>query len=631
MGQRSDFATMNKTKEWSKIGAWQGGSVSSVVLSPNFQNDGIALAATSAGIFRTESFGQQWALSMDGFSDPSALALALGQGGDGAFVLASSEQGRLFRSIDLGRSWAEIESWSGLGIGSALAISPDFATDKTFFVATPNGIFRTLDDGESWQEASFGLLDLDVICLAIAPDFAHSQTLWCGTALGGLFRTRNAGRAWRESGTGLPDCAVQSISLSPNFATDQTLFAGMEAGGVYRSQDGGRSWELAGEALAEIGVNALATVGDQLLAGTATGLYASIDGGETWTPQLADLPILDLALAENGAGLAAIYQQGIVARNLQTRDWQSSSTGIIAHAPPQVVQGSDGLLLALDNDGEMALSENGGADWQPFSSPDISSPVTAIAHNGFGDEECFYAASMSTLYCLPLNERQWHSLLLPPLEGDDAILQLAISHSAGQVTIALGTALGDVLRLDDEERAWQKLDSPWLGMELLALFFAADEAGEILHALTAGQNANQNYEIELWRFDDQLGGGWSNLAALESESPAVLTLATHDSIFLATQNRLIRLFVNAESGEKDVAQHFFAEGERITALAKSANSEELYTSTTGAIYRSNDAGGNWHEVAELPAAQPVVALLHSPDTQTLVAVTLGGSTWHRTA
>ena len=168
-------------KQWSKIGAWQGGSVTSVALSPTYTEDKIALAATSAGIFRSakgDNRAGQWSLAMNGFSDPSALAVAKGRGRAGTILFASSEQGRLFRSDDLGASWSEIASWAGLGVGSAIALSPDFASDQTLFVATANGIFRTLDGGESWQEASFGLLDLDVICLAPAPDFAHSQTLW---------------------------------------------------------------------------------------------------------------------------------------------------------------------------------------------------------------------------------------------------------------------------------------------------------------------------------------------------------------------------------------------------------------------------------------------------------------------
>lgn len=636
MGQRGCFSTMTKTNNWSQIGAWQGGSVSSVVLSPNFEKDGIALAATSAGLFRTQSSGQTWSLAMDGFSDPSALALAYGQDKDGTILLASSEQGRLFRSQDLGARWVEIDQWAGLGIASAIAISPNFAEDKTCFVATVNGIFRTLDDGESWQEASFGLLDLDVICLALAPDFAHSQTLWCGTALGGLFRTRNAGRAWRESGEGLPDCAVQSISLSPNFVEDQTLFAGMEEGGVYRSQDGGRSWNLAGESLAEVGVNGLATVrnsastvGDSLWAGSSVGLYSSIDGGETWKVELADLPILDLALAQNGAGLAAVYQQGIFTRNLQTGDWQIAANGIVAHAPPQVVQSRSGILLALDSDGELAISENGSADWTNLPAPDEMAPTVAIAAGGDGDEASFYAASMTSIFCMSVADRQWHALLPPPLADDDAILQLALDDSSEQLSIAIGTLQGDLLWLDDETRNWQKLECPWQGVTLLSLFFAEDEdGGTALHALTGAENANQNYDIELWRFDSEFEGGWSSLAALESESPAVLTLATEGSIFLATQNRLIKLFMNSESGELEVAQHFFSERTRITALTQGATNNEIYLATTNAFHRSLDGGSNWEELTPLPTIQPLVSLLPDPAQSTLLAITLGGQAWH---
>ncbi|MFN8444009.1 MAG: hypothetical protein U0175_24725 [Caldilineaceae bacterium] len=614
------------TKTWSSLGAWHGGTVSSLVLSPQFAQNKVALAATSAGLYRSNSAGTHWLLSMGGFADPSVVALAAEQTDLGPVFFASSEQGRLYRSLDLGQNWTEIESWAGLGVVTAIVLSPAYASDKTVFAATPNGIYRTLDAGESWQEASFGLLDLDVLCLAIAPDFAHSQTLWAGTAHGGLFRTRNAGRAWRESGDGLPDCAVQSIVLSPNFTQDQTLFAGMEEGGVYRSEDSGRSWQLAGEALAELGVNGLATgkdadspVGYRLLAGTVAGIYASADGGDTWRVELAEVPILGLVLSESGAGLAALYQQGVYARQSMTGEW-AVSDGIIAHAPPQVVSSRQGILFALDSDGVLALLHREGKTWQTLSPPDPDAPIVAIACAAVADEECVYVASLAHLYCMPLAQTDWHVLFDPPLTGEDTIVQMAVSTEEDRLRIAISSAEGSIFWLDDAQRQWQPVAHPNQSSPIVSLFFAPNE---LLYTLTAVENVQQNYDIELWSYDEE----WTNLASFESESPAVLTLAADGALFMATQHRLIKLFTDAERHELDVEQHYFAEDTRITALSRAGENGTLYLATTAAIYHSLDQGITWHEFSTLPSASPVVSILPLEEDSQLAVVTLGGEVW----
>src|SRR5262245_5881832 len=195
---------------WQRLGSWAGGPVLDIGLSPTFAVDGMALAATAAGLYRTDDGGDSWQRTAAELADPSFLAVAFAPANRPGQVCAyaASESGRLYTSLDSGLTWQEVSAWSGLGQATQLLLSPGFDQDRTLFVATGTGVFRTQDGGLHWESATFGLHDLEVLCLALAPDFVSSEVIWCGTAAGGLYRSRNAARSWRDSGQGLPDDAV---------------------------------------------------------------------------------------------------------------------------------------------------------------------------------------------------------------------------------------------------------------------------------------------------------------------------------------------------------------------------------------------------------------------------------------
>src|SRR4051812_35163752 len=99
-----------------------------------------------------------------------------------------------------------------------------------------------------------------------------------------------AGGEWRRVATALGGLHISSIMVEP---TRGGIFAGVHGSGLYRSLDGGDTWELKTQGLAESHVFTVAAVqrGDavDLYAGTEpVHLYHSTDYGDTWE----DLPAL---------------------------------------------------------------------------------------------------------------------------------------------------------------------------------------------------------------------------------------------------------------------------------------------------------------------------------------------------
>ena len=196
--------------------------------------------------------------------------------------------GGILRSFDGGEHWDVVQLPSPPPVISALVISPDYARDGILLAGTlEDGVFSTSNRGGNWVAWNFGLLDLNTICLAISLDFARDETLFVGVD-SGIFRSTNGGRAWREVDFALDLAPVLSLALSPAYSEDGVLFAGTESHGLYRSEDGGRNWMRLGEDRIHGAVNAILLSPEfpkkaDVLVMLSDGLLLSRDGGRSWT------------------------------------------------------------------------------------------------------------------------------------------------------------------------------------------------------------------------------------------------------------------------------------------------------------------------------------------------------------
>lgn len=615
-----------QTWQWRAAGAWPGGTVAGVAAARGPHGATRLLAATRAGLIRSDDGGLSWHEEWAVMADPSVVAVTYAgtaeEGWPAAF--AATETGRLYRSDDGGVTWAEVTSWAGLGVAAVLCASPAFAVDAILFVGTGEGIFRTLDGGASWESCNFGLIDVAVLCLACAPDFAASQLVWAGTAGGGLYRSRNQGRAWREAGIGLPDAPVQALAVSPRFAEERTLYAGLEAQGVYRSTDGGESWSSYGAALAGQSVNALACLdsGQGLVAATDHGLFVADAAGGLWEEAAGSHPGV-LALAAGPEGVAAgAYMDGVLLAAADGRAWRQAATPP-RHVPPLVAV-SDAGWVALDMDGALAASRDGGVTWQPLAPPTVAG-VFAVAAQPGEEAAPIWAASGDGLWSLDLKQGQWQKVNTPGLPAGPL---LAVEMAHGGAARLAYTAEGR-LYAGDGGGTWQEITGPWQGQSLLRALPAQDAAGEAAAlALTIRAKEPQAqtqgpYAIHVWL---RRAGAWANIAGLETEIPSMLALwPSPEGLWLATQHRVITLRWDGRTQAWSASQHFFAPDEQITALTASMDGS-LWVATTRALYRSTDQGVIWRRAADLPERQPVVYV--RAVAARLDVVTLGGRVWH---
>ena len=317
---------------WTQVFPVSGwASVTDLAISPDFGNDQtllVAVMADSSGVYLSPDGGATWTRVLRG-SYGMVLAISPAFASDRTLFVGSSEG--VYRSQDAGQTAVLIVA----GDVQALAISPSYSTDGIILAGTRDaGVFRSADGGGSWAAAT-GLTNLNVRALAVSPSFLSDRTAFAATA-DGIFRSTTWGGSWSQASTGLTNRDVRSLAVSPTFATDRTVWAGTAAG-LFRSTDGGQTWTasgLTGRIVQALAVSPAFATDRTLLAGTANGLFRSTDGGQTWTASgLGGQDIRALLLFStfpvDRLVFAGVYDGGVMQSTDGGATWQPINEGLV--------------------------------------------------------------------------------------------------------------------------------------------------------------------------------------------------------------------------------------------------------------------------------------------------------------
>lgn len=165
-------------------------------------------------------------------------------------LFAATTEG-IYRSEDRGASWQRVlAGTAGHTVRfTHVRVSPAFGQDGVLFAAYVDetdasaDLYKSIDGGQNWtQNASVG----EVRAMVISPAFAADQTLFIARS-DTVWKSTDGGNSWASHELVPAEEAfdVYDLAISPAFATDQTLFAS-GYGRVLRSTDGGVHWALAG-------------------------------------------------------------------------------------------------------------------------------------------------------------------------------------------------------------------------------------------------------------------------------------------------------------------------------------------------------------------------------------------------
>jgi photosystem II stability/assembly factor-like uncharacterized protein/DNA-binding beta-propeller fold protein YncE len=186
----------------------ESAGIQRLALSPDYADDRTAYAWVAyGGLFKTDDGGQSWRRVMDeDMWYVQSMALSPGFARDRTMFIGLLG-GQVVKSQDGGATWQTSGDLPDRAWVTALALSPAFSRDNTLFIGTDVGAYRSDDGGRSWQSISKGLptdaqgQPLGVLALALSPDFARDKTLFAGLVGGaGVCISRDGGTTWQAAG-----------------------------------------------------------------------------------------------------------------------------------------------------------------------------------------------------------------------------------------------------------------------------------------------------------------------------------------------------------------------------------------------------------------------------------------------
>jgi photosystem II stability/assembly factor-like uncharacterized protein len=318
--------------------------VKSIVISPTYSKNGIVFASSwYKAVFKRNPESETWALSSTGlttsdqadsheYKSPYFTEISISRNFDKDKTLFLSGFDGLFKSIDEGETWTELETLSvGLIKGMATATNRD-ENPEIAFITYGAGAYFSHDQGNTWSINNIGLNTTRLMDIAYSPSYKSDSTVFSASS-GRLLKSVNGGRTWNqiilkedlsfwdgvnnflqriikrfEKTVGSPgflsDRFLEKpkerrpyptrITLSPSYAKDGTIFFGTRWHGVYKSTDGGNTCYSSGLELGRVMSISVSPsyVKDQTVFANSLGrgVYKTEDGGKSWRAVNSGLP-----------------------------------------------------------------------------------------------------------------------------------------------------------------------------------------------------------------------------------------------------------------------------------------------------------------------------------------------------
>lgn len=259
--------TTDGGRTWSQLAAPLLANERSLILH---NHRGVLLAGasfTGSGIFRSTDGGVTFVQASDGllrannrYGPVSAFATV-----DSTLLVASGPN--LYRSTNDGASWTVVES-AGSVDGAQLA-----AQGNLVFVLAKNAVRRSVNGGQTWTTVD----GIDVSGNNPPAITFHRGVFYVSTPNDGKIRaSRDSGTTWELAIDGMSAPRIDAMA-----SDGRTLFAGTLGAGMYRREDDA-PWRQSNSGMRGVSVRDVTRAGTDLVAATANGLFRLGNGGERW-------------------------------------------------------------------------------------------------------------------------------------------------------------------------------------------------------------------------------------------------------------------------------------------------------------------------------------------------------------
>jgi photosystem II stability/assembly factor-like uncharacterized protein len=355
-------------------------------VSPKFSTDQTVFAGFQgrAGVYRSTNRGDSWEPYNTGLAASNLIVkkMEVAESSTGYVLFFADANGALFRRSSTNASWVQVLDKTNKV--TVIAISPNYATDRTLLIASSTGsIKKSTNGGTDWVNLGnpTGTIIHD---MAIAPG---GTEIFLATPSFGIFYSSDGGSSFINKGANLPDEAINNIAISPNYAIDRTVFCTSLTQSVFKSTDKGNNWTLFNSGakvtkqtplineMTDLQISRTYATDKTIFLPVFDGLFISRNGGTTWLQRQTRMEILTgLALSTSfnssqdmiattyfGRGIAVSTNSGTT---WSTSGWSNPTGRRMNFFDSQVVKNPNGTQTIISaTSGGIGNSIDFGESW----------------------------------------------------------------------------------------------------------------------------------------------------------------------------------------------------------------------------------------------------------------------------
>lgn len=572
-------------------------------------DSGMVYVGTSGGgVFRSNNNGTSWTASSAGLGLTKITALGV----KGSSIFAGVEGGYqhdgIFLSTNGGISWAP--AGTGLPNKNITCIAAD---DSDVFAGATNGLFLSTDNGKSWVEA---MTNQGVSAITV-----YGKAILAGSG-SSIFRSTDNGANWTEIGSGLKGQIINAMaSVGNHIIAAVTTIQGVPIGGpypppeggIYISADSGASWSAVVGGFPDIPVSCLAVKDGDIFAGTSGGVYVSTDNGGSWDKKDSGLANTTInTLLVNGASLFAGAYGSVYLSMNDGASWSRANDGIINTSISALADFGTGLLAGDDG---VLLTTDSGNQWATVDS--VAPYVSAFVKIG---SNVLAAMRFAPGILRSTDNGETWTVLDSGTTSDLFTCLATFPSGSGETDILAGDAQkGNGVFLSTDNGATWTQENSGLSNTWIYSLVALTNSGGTTEIFAGTQNGGLFLSTD--------GGRSWTLQSMDLSKLIVFSMATIGSRLFAGTNGGV--YVSTDNGVK-----WSAAGPSeayITTLAVSGTNlfagGQYDAYSTGGVFLSTDYGSTWTSVDSGMTNTDISTL--AAGRSNLYAGTYGSGVWSR--
>ncbi len=365
--------------QWRSIGPYRGGRSAAVTGVPNRPNL-YYFGSTGGGVWRSMDGGSNWENISDGYFGGSIGAIAVSESDQNVIYVGGGEKtvrGNVSHGYGMWKSTDAGKTWNGLG----------------------------LEDSRHISRVRIHPQNPDLVYAAVMGDLYQSSETR------GVYRSKDGGATWERILFANKDAGAVDLILDPSnprilYAstwrvrrTPYSFSSGGEGSGLWKSVDGGDSWNsltdkegFASGTLGIIGVSVSPVNPNRIWAMVEAkegGLFRSDNGGEKWTKVNEDRNLRQRAWYYTRVYADTRDQDKVYVLNVRYHLSKDGGKSFSEHTAPHGdhhdlwIAPDDPQRMIIGDDGGAQVTFDGGNNWSTYHNQPTAQFYRVITDNSF--------------------------------------------------------------------------------------------------------------------------------------------------------------------------------------------------------------------------------------------------------